>query len=90
MRLVAARSSNYARDQIPSSCGLQPCFILTCATRRDLHNPSRKRVRINVEPAEPGIRSITVDKKYRPIISRDDKGVVIDTHGQRWSTLPRL
>ncbi|XHC09424.1 hypothetical protein ABWH98_18015 [Labrenzia sp. ac12] len=38
-------------------------------------------VRINVEPPQPGIRSITVNKKYRPIISRDDKGVVIDTMG---------
>jgi|GEM_PF-2032041 len=38
-------------------------------------------LRINVEPPEPGIRSITVNKKYRPIISRDDKGVVIDTMG---------
>jgi hypothetical protein len=38
-------------------------------------------LRINVEPPDPGIRSITVDKKYRPIISRDDKGVVIDTQG---------
>ncbi|KZM51240.1 hypothetical protein [Labrenzia sp. OB1] len=38
-------------------------------------------VRINVEPPEPGIRSITVNKKYRPIISRDGKGVVIDTMG---------
>ncbi|WFE90048.1 hypothetical protein K1718_01495 [Roseibium porphyridii] len=38
-------------------------------------------LRINVEPAEPGIRSITVNKKYRPIISRDAQGVVIDTQG---------
>lgn len=38
-------------------------------------------LRINVEPADPGIRSITVNKKYRPIISRDDQGVVIDTTG---------
>ncbi|POF32949.1 VHL beta domain-containing protein [Roseibium marinum] len=38
-------------------------------------------VRVNVEPPEPGIRSITVNKKYRPIISRDGKGVVIDTMG---------
>jgi hypothetical protein len=38
-------------------------------------------MRINVEPPQPGIRSITVNKKYRPIISRDDQGVVIDTMG---------
>ncbi|PVB61971.1 hypothetical protein [Labrenzia sp. 011] len=38
-------------------------------------------LRINVDPPEPGIRSITVNKKYRPIISRDGNGVVIDTMG---------
>ncbi len=36
-------------------------------------------LRINVEPAEPGIRSVIVNKKYRPVISRDGSGVVIDT-----------
>ena len=44
-------------------------------------------LRINVEPAEPGIRSVTLNKRYRPIINRDDKGVVIDTIGSS-NTLP--
>lgn len=44
-------------------------------------------LRINVEPATPGVRSITVNKRYRPIISRDDQGVVIDTMGSD-NTLP--
>lgn len=38
-------------------------------------------LRINVEPSEPGVRSITLNKRYRPIINRDDKGVLIDTVG---------
>lgn len=44
-------------------------------------------IRLDLEPAEPGIRSITLNKKYRPIISRDAKGVVIDTQGSD-DTLP--
>ncbi len=44
-------------------------------------------LRINVEPAEPGIRSVTLNKGYRPIINRDGKGVVIDTIGSS-NTLP--
>ncbi|NVK35397.1 MAG: hypothetical protein HWE23_13005 [Rhodobacteraceae bacterium] len=42
-------------------------------------------LRINVMPPEPGIRSITLDKSYRPIINRDEKGVVIDTVGSSGS-----
>ena len=45
-------------------------------------------IRINVEPANPSIRSITVNKRYRPIIARDTKGVVIDTLGSDGSPLP--
>ncbi|MTI01137.1 hypothetical protein [Roseibium sp. RKSG952] len=40
-----------------------------------------ENLRINLEPAKPGIRSVLIDKKYKPIISRDDEGVVIDTIG---------
>lgn len=43
-------------------------------------------IRINVEPPKPGIRSVSVNKKYKPIISRDDAGVIIDTLGS--STTP--
>ncbi|MTI05228.1 hypothetical protein E1180_06835 [Roseibium denhamense] len=45
-------------------------------------------LRINVDPPEPGIRAITVNKKFRAIISRDDKGVVIDTFGSDNSAPP--
>jgi hypothetical protein len=38
-------------------------------------------LRINIVPSTPAIRSITIDKKYKPIISRDDDGVVVDTLG---------
>lgn len=38
-------------------------------------------IRINVEPPKPGIRSVSINKKYKPIISRDDAGVIIDTLG---------
>ncbi|EFO32240.1 putative transcription factor her-8a [Roseibium sp. TrichSKD4] len=38
-------------------------------------------VRINVDPPSPGIRSVLIDKKYRPIINRDKDGVIIDTLG---------
>ncbi len=46
-----------------------------------------ENLRINLEPAEPGIRSVTINKRYRPIINRDDKGVVVDTMGSD-NTLP--
>lgn len=36
-------------------------------------------IRLNVDPPSPGIRSVLMDKKYRPIISRDAEGVIIDT-----------
>ena len=56
---------------------------LSCA----LAQTAPETLRINVEPAKPGIRSITINRKYRPIISRDDAGVVIDTMGSD-SALP--
>ncbi|TWI82858.1 von Hippel-Lindau disease tumor suppressor protein [Roseibium hamelinense] len=40
-----------------------------------------ENLRIDLEPAKPGVRSILIDKKYKPIISRDENGVVIDTIG---------
>lgn len=45
-------------------------------------------LRINVDPPTPGIRSITINKKYRAVISRDDEGVVIDTLGNDNSPPP--
>lgn len=45
-------------------------------------------LRVNVDPPTPGIRSITINKKYRAVISRDDEGVVIDTLGSDSSPPP--
>lgn len=55
--------------------------LLIASGSAALAQSAPETLRINVDPPDPGIRSITVDKKYRPIISRDDKGVVIDTQG---------
>jgi len=38
-------------------------------------------LRINVDPPEPGVRSVTLDRKYHPVINRDSAGVVIDILG---------
>ncbi|MET1416311.1 hypothetical protein ABVF61_28835 [Roseibium sp. HPY-6] len=79
MRLAAARSFNtpVIRTRLLAACSI---VFLTCGTSAYAQSVP-ETVRINVQPAEPGIRSIALDKKYRPIISRDDKGVVIDTIG---------
>ena len=45
-------------------------------------------IRVNVVPASPGIRSILIDKKYRPIINRDKDGVIIDTLGSSGTVPP--
>lgn len=85
MRLAAARTS----DAVVPKCRLlaaSAVLVLSCSSA-GLAQSAPETMRINVEPPEPGIRSITVDKKYRPIISRDDKGVVIDTMGSD-NTLP--
>ncbi|MEP3304111.1 MAG: hypothetical protein ABJO05_19275, partial [Roseibium sp.] len=55
--------------------------LLLVATSTVFAQTAPETIRINVEPAKPGIRSVTIDRKYRPIISRDDAGVVIDTLG---------
>ncbi|WP_186391457.1 MULTISPECIES: hypothetical protein [unclassified Pannonibacter] len=38
-----------------------------------------EQIRVQVVPAEPGIRSILVNKRYRPIISRGIEGAVVET-----------
>ncbi|ADZ68456.1 hypothetical protein [Polymorphum gilvum] len=38
-----------------------------------------QELRISVVPAEPGIRSVLVNRKYRPIVSRGVEGVVVET-----------
>jgi len=45
-------------------------------------------IRINVEPPSPGIRSVLIDKKFRPIVNRDAKGVIIDTLGSSGTAPP--
>ncbi|MFN3249654.1 hypothetical protein [Roseibium album] len=79
MRLVAACSFDtpVTKSRLLAACSV---IFLTCGTSA-LAQSVPETVRVNVEPSEPGIRSIAVNKQYRPIISRDDKGVVIDTMG---------
>ncbi|MFC6654466.1 hypothetical protein ACFQEX_02445 [Roseibium salinum] len=79
MRHVAAqaRFTPVFKSGLLAACGL---VFLACGTAAHAQS-APETLRINVEPSQPGIRSITVNKGYRPIISRDDKGVVIDTMG---------
>lgn len=85
MRLAAARNTHTPafKSGLLAACS---AVFLTYGPAA-LAQSVPETVRINVQPAEPGIRSITVDKKYRPIISRDENGVVIDTMGSD-NTLP--
>ncbi|MEM8704013.1 MAG: hypothetical protein AAGF82_19485, partial [Pseudomonadota bacterium] len=85
MRRLAGCSSKQPliRSRLLAACS----FCLLTYSAGAVAQSVPETVRINVQPADPGIRSITVDKKYRPIISRDDKGVVIDTMGSD-NTLP--
>ncbi|CTQ56947.1 hypothetical protein LP7551_05511 [Roseibium album] len=85
MRLVAAHA---CFTPMLKSGLLAACSLVFLSTGLDAFAQSvPETLRINVEPAQPGIRSIAVNKKYRPIISRDDSGVVIDTLGSD-SSLP--
>ncbi|QDG79447.1 hypothetical protein FJ695_03990 [Labrenzia sp. PHM005] len=76
--------SLYFRSSVLALTGLAAIGAATAA----LAQSAPETLRINVEPAEPGIRSVTLNKKYRPIINRDDKGVVIDTMGSSNSLPP--
>ncbi|MEP4770268.1 MAG: hypothetical protein ABJY83_20380 [Roseibium sp.] len=79
MRRAAAQNkmSSLLKTGLLTVCSLA---ILSSGTGASAQS-APETLRIQVEPVEPGIRSITVNKKYRPIISRDDSGVVIDTMG---------
>ncbi|MCV0424415.1 MAG: hypothetical protein K5905_02995 [Roseibium sp.] len=81
MRLVAAhaRHTSALKTGLLAACSL--VFLSSGLSVDAFAQSAPETLRINVEPPEPGIRSIAVNKKYRPIISRDDKGVVIDTIG---------
>lgn len=85
MRRSAARTNMpfFFRSHVLALVG----FAAIGAADRAVAQSAPETLRINVEPAEPGIRSVTLNKKYRPIINRDDKGVVIDTVGSG-SSLP--
>jgi len=85
MRLAAARAR--CAPKLKSGFVTASCFFLLMSVHGVSAQSVPETVRINVDPPEPGIRSITVNKKYRPIISRDEKGVVIDTIGSG-SSLP--
>ncbi|MBO0347198.1 hypothetical protein J0X15_18360 [Roseibium sp. CAU 1637] len=61
--------------------------VLLLATAAQAQTPP-ETLRIQVKPVKPGIRSVTIDGRYRPIISRDDAGVVIDTLGSADSLPP--
>lgn len=79
MRPFAAhgRFTPLLRPGLLAACGM----VFLCSGPAALAQAVPETLRINLEPPEPGIRSITLDKKYRAVISRDDKGVVIDTQG---------
>ena len=81
MRLVAAhaRHASMLKSGLLAACSI--VFLSSGLNGQAFAQSAPETLRINVEPPEPGIRSITVEKKYRPIISRDDNGVVIDTMG---------
>jgi len=78
MRHIAAQTT---APLLKSGLLAAASVLLLAYASAALAQSAPETLRINVEPPDPGIRSITVDKKYRPIISRDDKGVVIDTQG---------
>ncbi|MEO9530870.1 hypothetical protein [Roseibium sp.] len=79
MRPFAAhgRFTPLLKPGLLAACGM----ALMCAGSAALAQAVPETLRINVDPPDPGIRSITLNSKYRAIISRDDKGVVIDTQG---------
>jgi len=79
MRHVAAslNSAPLLKSGLLAACSA----VLIASGSVAMAQSAPETLRINLDPPDPGIRSITVDKKYRPIISRDDKGVVIDTQG---------
>jgi len=81
MRLQAARPLYQQVSRLTSALGAGAfAFAVLAATDLHAQTPS-ETMRINVVPPKPAIRSITIGKRYKPIISRDDEGVVVDTLG---------
>lgn len=77
----------HSAARLDISASLRSGFLALCGlgaimgTQAAEAQTAPETLRINVEPAQPGVRSVTINKRYRPIINRDDKGVVIDTMG---------
>lgn len=81
MRLQAAGPFYHPVLNLASALGVATfVFAAMAATHLHAQTPS-ETMRINVVPAKPAIRSITLGKRYKPIINRDDEGVIVDTLG---------
>ncbi|MCY1706819.1 MliC family protein [Pannonibacter sp. SL95] len=64
----------------PAKAGLTAVLaVILCSTGTAIAQTPPKEMRVQVVPAEPGIRSILVNKRYRPIISRGIEGAVVET-----------
>ncbi|MFN4008745.1 MAG: MliC family protein [Pannonibacter sp.] len=76
-RDVASRS---ARSRVEVACVLAGSLLASFALPvTGMAQTPPSQMRIQVVPAEPGIRSILLNKRYRPIISRGIEGAVIET-----------
>lgn len=62
-----------------ATAGLLTLLAVTLPAQPSLAQNLPEQIRVQVVPAEPGIRSILVNKRYRPIISRGIEGAVIET-----------
>lgn len=81
MRLQAAGPLYQSVSNLTSALGVATfAFAALVATHLHAQTPS-ETMRINVVPSKPAIRSITLGKRYKPIINRDDEGVIVDTLG---------
>lgn len=81
MRLQAAGPLYQRVSKLTSALAVGAFVCATLATTH-LHAQSpSETMRINVVPPKPSIRSITLGKRYKPIINRDDEGVIVDTLG---------
>ena len=81
MRLQAAGPLYQTVSKLTSALAVGAFVCATLATTQ-LHAQSpSETMRINVVPPKPSIRSITLGKRYKPIINRDDEGVIVDTLG---------
>lgn len=91
MRPLTARARQ-TRLSTRHACGLALATTLLAtgllAPVATLAQGAPETLRIEVNPPKPGIRAVTLDGRYRPVISRDDTGVVIDALGSSSSAPP--